>query len=185
MNIIEFVEVGRIPSDLFRRLADATAQIVGAHYMIREQPLDPFFALLENRGQFNSTDIVTRLRDLKSSNSMRIVGITDVDICIPILTFVFGEAQLGCCAAVVSLHRLHQDFYGLPPDPDLLFRRAVQETLHELGHTFGLHHCPDYACVMHSSTTVDDIDLKGDDYCVSCRATVEKCKDRAQQAASS
>ena len=76
---------------------------------------------------------------------------TEIDLYIPVLTFVFGEAQLADGGAVVSAHRLHQEFYGMPTDPELLHERLLKESLHELGHTYGLRHCPDYTCVMSSS----------------------------------
>ena len=184
MSIIDFIRVGRFPAELFQELAEAVAEDVGVDWRLVEHSLDPGFALIQSRDQYNSTEIVTDLIDMKPKDSLRIVGITNVDLCIPILTFVFGEAQLGCCAAVVSLHRLHQEFYGLPPEPELLFRRAVKEIMHELGHTFGLRHCADYDCVMHSSTIVDEIDIKGGTYCSVCRQSVEYCKEK-QRAASS
>jgi archaemetzincin len=97
-----------------------------------------------------------------------IVGITEVDLFIPVLTFVFGQAQLGGAGAVVSVMRLHADYYGLPANEDLLLDRAVKEVVHELGHGFGLVHCPDYSCVMSSSTYVEDVDLKAERYCRDC-----------------
>ncbi|MEJ2483909.1 MAG: archemetzincin, partial [Gemmatimonadota bacterium] len=100
----------------------------------------------------------------------RIVGITAEDLFIPVLTFVFGQAQLGGPAAVVSGRRLHTDFYGLPSDDRLLVDRAVKEVVHELGHGFGLVPCPDRNCVMSSSTYVEDVDLKGEEYCAACHA---------------
>ena len=72
-----------------------------------------------------------------------ILGVTDVDLAIPMLSFLFGQAQLDGRVAVVSLCRLHQEFYGLPADRGLLRERTVKEVLHELGHTFGLAHCSD------------------------------------------
>jgi archaemetzincin len=94
--------------------------------------------------------------------------VTDVDLYIPVLTFVFGEAQLGGRCALVSLHRLHEEFYGLPPSPELLRHRLVKESVHELGHVLGLRHCPDWRCVMASTHDVERIDLKGEEYCPSC-----------------
>jgi len=35
-------------------------------------------------------------------------------------------------AAVVSLHRLRQEFYGLAPDKELLCQRLLKESIHEL-----------------------------------------------------
>jgi archaemetzincin len=94
--------------------------------------------------------------------------VTDFDLYIPILTFVFGEAQLGETAALVSTHRLRPEFYGLPHDPRLLQARLLKEALHELGHTFGLRHCSDYLCVMSASHSADRIDLKQADFCPAC-----------------
>ena len=91
-----------------------------------------------------------------------------MDLYIPVLTFVFGEAQLADGGAVVSAHRLRQEFYGMPTDPELLHERLLKEALHELGHTYGLRHCPDYTCVMSSSNGVERIDLKGAEFCPTC-----------------
>ncbi len=91
-----------------------------------------------------------------------------MDLYIPVLTFVFGEAQLSDGGAVVSTHRLRQEFYGLPADLELLRERLLKEALHELGHTYGLRHCPDYLCVMSSSNGVERIDLKRAEFCPAC-----------------
>jgi archaemetzincin len=81
---------------------------------------------------------------------------------------VFGEAQLADGGAVVSTHRLRQEFYGMPTDPDLLHQRLLKEALHELGHTYGLRHCADYTCVMSASNGVERIDLKRAEFCPTC-----------------
>lgn len=169
MRKIALVRVGAPAKDLLESIAPAISAELQAEVILISDDLNPDFARDPDRGQYNSTEIVIRLRDLYSESAYRILGLADVDLFIPILTFVFGEAQLGCCAAVASLHRLRQEFYGLPPDRDLLLRRVIKEALHELGHTYGLRHCPDYNCVMHSSNTVDEVDVKGDSYCESCQ----------------
>ncbi len=121
------------------------------------------------REQYHATLILAELLRHLPPGGGRIVGITDVDLYIPVLTFVFGQAQLGGPAAVVSVLRLHEEFYGLPPHPGRLVDRAVKEVVHEVGHGLGLVHCPDYACVMSSSTYVEDVDLKAESFCPSCR----------------
>ena len=105
---------------------------------------------------------------------MKILGLIDKDLCIPILTFVFGEAQLGGMASVVGLARLRQEFYGLPPDSDIFHERIRKESLHELGHNFGLTHCRDRECVMYLSNTVRDVDQKGFTYCQDCDSTISR-----------
>jgi len=95
-----------------------------------------------------------------------------VDLYIPILTFVFGEAQMGGPCAVVSAHRLRQEFYGLPPNPELFRQRVIKEAVHEIGHTLNLTHCEDYSCAMAPSHAVEWIDLKEGTLCAGCRAAV-------------
>jgi len=93
-----------------------------------------------------------------------------LDLFIPILTFVFGEAQLDGPAAVVSASRLCPTFYGLPPDHELLYQRLAKEAIHELAHTFGLVHCQNQTCVLSSSSYAENIDLKEGRFCMRCRA---------------
>jgi archaemetzincin len=122
-----------------------------------------------DRNQYHSTLLLAQLLKFLPEDGEKIVGVTDVDIFIPILTFLFGEAQLAGKGALVSTYRLNNHFYGLPKDDELLYQRAMKEILHELGHTFGLIHCPDYECVMNSSTYVENIDLKRNRFCLGCQ----------------
>jgi archaemetzincin len=135
---------------------------------IRPDGLNGEFAYNPVRGQYHSTEILKRLLQDPHAESWRILGVTDVDLYIPILTFVFGEAQLGDTGALVSTHRLRPEFYGMPQDPGLIQERLLKEALHELGHTFGLQHCPNYLCVMSASHSVERIDLKQADFCMAC-----------------
>jgi len=98
----------------------------------------------------------------------RVLGVTEVDLAIPMLSFLFGQAQLDGPIAVVSLCRLRQEFYGLPADESLLRERTSKEVLHELGHTFGLAHCSERKCVMSLATHVDLVDAKAERYCARC-----------------
>jgi archaemetzincin len=110
---------------------------------------------------------------LLPGDAERVLGVTNVDLFIPVLTFVFGEAQLGGPAGVVSFFRLDNRFYGLPENGELLLARLVKECVHEVGHTYGLLHCPDPDCVMRSSTYVEQIDLKQASFCIECGRTVQ------------
>jgi archaemetzincin len=87
-----------------------------------------------------------------------------------VLTFLFGEAQLDGKHSVVSVCRLHEEFYSGTSDFNLLLDRTVKEVLHEIGHNFGLIHCLDWDCVMHSSNSVEEVDIKGSEYCKKCRS---------------
>lgn len=126
-----------------------------------------------DRNQYHSTLVLAQLLKNLPASEGKIIGITSVDLYIPVLTFVFGESQLDGNGAVISTFRLRNEFYGLPEDANLLLDRTVKEAMHELGHAFGLVHCPDYECVMNSSTYVEDIDLKGEQLCLACQSKLE------------
>jgi archaemetzincin len=100
----------------------------------------------------------------------KVLGITDRDLFIPILTYVFGEAQLGGRAAVVSVARLVEDveLFG----PELLVERLAKEAVHEVGHAFGLVHCGEPGCVMGRSPAVREVDEKNAELCAECRARI-------------
>lgn len=139
---------------------------------ISHECLDAGFALDEDRAQYHSSAILKKLVAGAGQREERVLGITALDLYVPILTFVFGEALLEGNCAVVSLHRLREELYGLPPRTDLLLERLVKESVHELGHTFGLRHCLDWRCVMASSFAVERIDVKSAEFCASCRRVV-------------
>ena len=124
------------------------------------------------RKQYNSSLILRQLIAAPPADAYKILGITAVDLFIPILTYVFGEAQLDGIGAVVSLHRLNNQFYGLPEDNGLMHDRLLKEAVHELGHTFGLLHCFQPGCVLNASTYVEDIDQKSIELCSVCREAI-------------
>jgi archaemetzincin len=120
------------------------------------------------------------MQNLVTPDSWRILGVTAVDLYIPILTFVFGEAQMGGPCAVVSSYRLRQEFYGLPADKDLLRDRLLKEAVHEIGHTLNLTHCDDYRCAMAPSHAVEWIDLKDSGLCSACEGRIFETKVREE-----
>lgn len=171
MRLVSVVPVGNVLRHQLEILAEGLAPVLHAICTIHTDVIDPGFAYDTLRGQYHSTAILKRIRKTPAAESWRLLGVTEADLFIPILTFVFGEAQLGpgdAPAAVVSTHRLRQEFYGLPPDSATLADRLLKESLHEVGHTLGLHHCTDYGCVMSSSPAVENIDLKAARFCDSC-----------------
>lgn len=121
----------------------------------------------ESRDQYYSTKFIEFSLN-KYNYYDKILTLTDFDLYVPVLTFVFGEAQLNGKAAIVSAHRLYPEFYGLPQNDELFVSRLIKEINHELGHTYGLKHCIDFECVMHSSSNVDEIDIKSENFCETC-----------------
>jgi archaemetzincin len=130
-------------------------------------------ALDPSRLQYNSSLILRQLIKTPPLDAEKILGVLDVDLFIPILTFVFGEAQLKGIGAVVSTRRLHNQFYGLPENKEVTTDRLLKEAVHELGHTFGLIHCSQPQCVMNSSTYVENIDQKPAELCPLCQKSIK------------
>ncbi len=120
------------------------------------------------RNQYNSSAIIGWLEQQLPAAASKVLAVTGLDLYIPVLTFVFGEARLNGQCAVVSSYRLDNKFYGLPDNRALLQERLVKECIHELGHTYGLSHCHSPECVMQSSTYVEEIDFKSSRFCDMC-----------------
>lgn len=129
---------------------------------------DPEDAYDPSRGQYHSTRLLAALDSGAGKHFDLVLAVTAADLFVPVLTYVFGEAQLGGRAAVVSLQRLRPEVYGLTPDPERLAARLLTEACHELGHCDGLLHCRNGQCVMHASTYVEEIDLKTASRCPEC-----------------
>jgi archaemetzincin len=158
--------------DLLEHLAATLARTFHTPCRIRPESFDVGFAADERRGQYHSTAILQRMESL-ANQGVRVLGVTTSDLYVPVLTFVFGEAQLDGPCAVVSTARLREEFYGLPANESLLRERLVKEAAHEIGHTFGLRHCPDWRCVMTSSYGVERLDIKGTEFCSDCRKPID------------
>ncbi len=165
---LHLLRVGPFDQGTCHELQYALEDIFRLPCELLPDPLDAEFALHGERQQYHSSRILERMQNQIVGNSWKVVGITSLDLYIPVLTFVFGEAQVGGRCALVSGYRLRQEFYGLDPDPELLLDRLIKESVHELGHTLGLVHCDDYRCAMASTHSVEGIDLKRRVFCPAC-----------------
>ena len=190
MGLIQLLPIGSVDGSVLENLRSCLADAWQMRCEILPGGLDPECAFHPERQQYHSTELLSRMRKsfldsgqgsldilraascASSPVNWRLLGVTSVDLYIPILTFVFGEAEIGNACAVVSLHRLRQEFYGLPADPVVLHERLLKESMHELGHTLRLSHCDDYRCAMAPSHAVEWIDIKESTFCADCRARI-------------
>jgi len=165
--------INRPPAEAVKSVREELIERLRCEVSLVQITPDLGLAYNSRRRQYDSTLLLEQMRSVAPGGQSRIIGITDVDLFIPVLTFVFGEAQLDGRLAVVSTHRLDNRRYGLPGDELALRERLLKECMHELGHTSGLLHCPDYRCVMHGTNTVAEVDLKAPDYCPYCRRVLD------------
>jgi archaemetzincin len=170
MKTITVVPLGAVPTPLLGAVVEGIVDAFGVACEVARLPVDPALAFHAERQQYHSSELLRLLLEAAGPSTGILVGLTSVDLYVPIMTFVFGEAQVEGHAAVVGYHRLREEFYGLPGNPDLLLERATKEAVHEVGHTLGLAHCDDSECVMASSHSVEYVDLKRAAFCPTCAA---------------
>lgn len=139
-------------------------EIFGIEVRISSVPFPPKLGFNPQRRQFHAGTLLEYLSRFDFPDLIKLVAVVGFDLYEEGLNFVFGEAQLGGKNAVVSIYRLRD------PDERLTFERTFKEVNHELGHTFGLTHCPDPTCVMSFSNSLTEVDRKGRDFCDGCRA---------------
>lgn len=159
--------VGTIAPWITQVIAEKVEGFFG--FKTRVVPLleDISFAYDTDRNQYHSTPILTELESSCPGEGLKVIAITREDLFIPILTHVYGEAQLGGRACILSISRLISgpDMGG----PDRGAARIVKEAIHELGHTFDLRHCEDDHCIMHYCRILEDVDKKSNQFCRYCR----------------
>ena len=172
MKFLQLLPIGELDGRLLTDLAPAMANTFRVPCELIPVRFDPEFAYHSERQQYHSSEIIESMHRYVTQDSWHVLGVTMIDLYIPILTFVFGEAQIGGPCGVVSAHRLRQEFYGLPPNLEVLRERLRKEAVHEIGHTLDLTHCDDYQCAMAPSHAVEWIDLKQSGFCGSCQARI-------------
>jgi len=172
MNLqnITLISFGYFGKDILERTAEAVTQEFMCPVSIREGHLDLSEFYDPARRQYNGNILLKQVDSVSFPDSFKTLGIFNVDLFIPILTFIFGQAFLGGRTGIASLYRLSNERYGMEADDRILLDRCTKEIIHELGHTFGLIHCSNPSCVMRSSTYVEDIDQKSHHLCVRCRS---------------
>ena len=169
MAYIYILPIDTDSSSWIEPLEMSIRRVFGFHTkrLTRKIALEKTFDL--KRSQYNASQILLQVIANPPPDALKILGIVNVDLFIPVLTFVFGEAQLRGMGSLVAMQRLNSTFYGLPENRERLTERLVKEAIHELGHNFGLFHCANPRCVMRSSTYVEDIDYKSNEMCERCR----------------
>jgi archaemetzincin len=165
------VPIGPVDEDILSVVGEGLAAALGREWDVTDPLPYPTYAFHQRRQQYLSDAILSQLRQV-AVPAERLLGLVDLDLYTPGLNFVFGQASMGGREALIALPRLRQSFRSLPGDKALFHERAVKEAVHELGHTYGLRHCPDATCVMHFSNSLSDTDFKGKEFCTVCEAAL-------------
>jgi archaemetzincin len=141
--------------------------VLGLNTDIREERANPDFAFMAVRNQYDASKILASLA-AESDGAPLKLGLIQNDLSIPILTYVYGESQLGGKAAVISLHRLFDI------DRQIVYQRAAKIAVHEVGHLLGLEHCWEAGCLMRFSKQLDQLDRLPLRFCSSCEYEISR-----------
>ncbi len=181
-NKILISPVGIDEPSLVELLGEKVAGIFGYPVKICDLPDDMEFAYSQERNQYNSTLILNKLAETAPPDCIKTLAICKKDLFIPILTYVFGEAQLSGRSCIVSIFRL-KDTRAIMDPEGVFAERVIKEAVHELGHTFGIRHCSDSSCVMHYCRSLNDVDNKKIRMCRYCNIMLEDERERMEKQA--
>lgn len=171
-NKIVISPIGDLDPSTIKHVDKEVRRHFGFETEIKPLIQDIVFALDPARDQYNSTLILEKISREATTDTLKILAISDVDLFIPILTYVFGEAQLGGKACIISIFRLQENLVSLNINGRFQ-DRVAKEAIHELGHTFNLRHCPDHSCSMHYCRNIEDVDKKSAQFCRYCNVLYE------------
>lgn len=133
----------------------------------------PPTALYAPRRRYRAERLLDFMRPRMRAPATRILGVTEVDISTTAHGVydwgVLGLGDLGGRACVISTWRCRRT----ARDAAQASRRMVTTCIHEVGHTLGLPHCPDTACLMTDARgSVLTVDRTSGHLCARCRQRV-------------
>jgi archaemetzincin len=176
-GVIGVVPMGAVGDAVLRILvANLQAILHLAVDLVPARPA-PEYAYHTSRRQYHAALILKKLAESRHPQA-RLLAVVAVDLYIPVLTHVFGEAQMGGRAAVVSLQRLRERADGGWVALNTFYERVVKVGLHELGHTFDLIHCHEPECIMKYSSGYGELDALPLYFCNYCQSFLEEAYRR-------
>jgi archaemetzincin len=174
---IRIVPINTVDAAFLDRLATCLEERFLASARVERSLVVPRSALNATRGQLFVATLNAKVRRAHPDAQAVLLGITDFDLYKTSHRFIFGDADDTQSVAVVSLHRLRSEFYGEPADANLLFQRTLKESIHELGHAFGLPHCYNARCAMYYSHSIFETDNKMSHFCETCDRRLTRARN--------
>ena len=124
---LDLIPLGKVDPMAVSIVGANIQAVVGLFTDIQADREKPDFAFMPVRNQYDASKILTSLAAETGGAPLKL-GLIQSDLTIPILTYVYGESQLGGKAAVISLHRLFDI------DRQIVYQRAAKIAVHEVGH---------------------------------------------------
>lgn len=167
---VGIIPFGEIPEIVSKVIAGHMIAYLNLSAEMIPPAKNPAFAFDDKRLQYDAGSILMNLESSGLNRYEKVIGIVDVDLFVPIFSYVFGEAKQGGKYALVSLFRLKKNPDGSAPASSIFYERAAKVALHELGHLYNLFHCEDKRCLMHFSGGIQELDKTPLYFCRYCTA---------------
>jgi len=173
---VNIIPIEDVPKTVIRSISQGLKEVYSS--FLDEVDLEPEVELPSeaydpSRDQYRAEMILQHLSSEFASKEGKILVVTSEDLYSQGLNFIFGQAQKPGKFAIISLHRLRPEFWKNEKNQNLFLARALKESVHELGHCFGLDHCEDVSCVMTFSNRIEHTDRKKAEFCEMCKEKVE------------
>jgi archaemetzincin len=160
--------MGRVPKTALRVIAANLQALLETPVEMLPAMAIPEEAFQHHRGQYDAGLVLKYLARFSFPHHSRILAITDVDLCTPILTFVYGQAELGLSLAIISDFRLKHLEDGIMAPEEVYYERLAKIALHEIAHTLALYHCETPKCLMRYSPGIRHLDELDIFFCERC-----------------
>lgn len=171
--LAEVVPLGVVPPLACSVAAAHLHTVLGVGAAVLPAWPTPLDSHLAHRGQHDAAVLLALLAEELAPRRLR-VGLTSLDLCLPMLTHVFGEARVGGQVAVVSLFRLGEGCSQGQSGEARRYERLAKVTVHEAGHALGLLHCRVVGCVMGGVPSVESLDALTLRLCPACGAALRE-----------
>jgi archaemetzincin len=169
---IALQSLGKVPADVVEKVRVHLEEIYTVHVEVLPAKELPASAFYRPRQRYRADKLLDWLESNTAATFTKVIGITAADISTTkgeVFDWgIFGLGQLGQRPCVISTFRLGR---GVPRDKLLL--RTQRVAAHEIGHTFGLEHCPMPGCMMSDAEgKISTVDNETGQLCEHCRVRV-------------
>jgi archaemetzincin len=106
---ITLISFGYFEKDFLEKIAADVSHEFRMQVKFREGRLDLSEFHDSARRQYNGTTLLKTVDSMFSSGSLKTLGLFSVDLFIPILTFIFGQAYLNGRTGIASLYRFSNE----------------------------------------------------------------------------